>query len=71
MTSNTELTATYAQFVAALGFPNTGFKIHKDDPNHKPKAVKACGYLLKELDELTEEEKMKDLNQVFIWRSPY
>ena len=39
MTSDTELTATYAQFVAALGFLDTGFKIHKDDPNHKPKAV--------------------------------
>ena len=71
MTSDTELTATYAQFVAALGFPDIGFKIHKDDPNHKPKAVEACGYLLKELDELTEEEKMKNLNQVSIWISPY
>ncbi|KAM3353000.1 hypothetical protein ACQJBY_024275 [Aegilops geniculata] len=71
MTSDTELTATYAQFVAALGFPDIGFKIHKDDPNHKPKAVEACGYLLKELDDLAEEEKMKDLNQVSIWRSPY
>ena len=71
MTSDTELTATYGHFVAALGFPDIGFKVHKDDTNHKPKVVEACGYLLKELDDHTKEEKMKDLNQVSILRSPY
>ena len=71
MTSDTELTATYAQFVTALGFSDTGFKIHQDDAKHKPKGVEACAYILKGIDELTEEEKLKDLNQVSIWRSPY
>ena len=49
MTSDTELTATYAEFVAALGFVDVGFKIHKDDPNHKPKPIDACGYFAQEL----------------------
>lgn len=71
MTSETELSASYAQFVAALGFPDTGFKIHKSDPNHAPRAIEACVYLLKRLDELYEEEKGKDLNQVSIWRSSF
>jgi len=36
MTSDAVLRTSYAQFVNALGFPDTGFKIHKDDPNHRP-----------------------------------
>ena len=47
MTSDTVLTASYSQFVAALGFPDTGFKIHKDDPNHRPKGIDVCEDLLK------------------------
>ena len=71
MTSDTVLTTSYSQFVAALGFPDTGFKIHKDDPNHRPNGIEACGDLLKSIDEMTNEEKKKDLNQVSIWRSPF
>ena len=71
MTSDTEFRATYAEFVAALGFPDTGFKIHKSDPNHAPKSIAACGSLLKPRHELDADEKQKDLNQVSIWRSPY
>lgn len=71
MTSDAELSTSYAQFVDALGFPDTGFKIHKSDPSHAPRDIEASGYLLKRLDEIHEEEKGKDLNQVSIWRSPF
>ena len=71
MTSDTEITASYADFVAALGFPDVGFKIHKDDPNHRPKPVDKCGFLLKDLADIPEEDRLRDVNQVAIWRSPY
>ena len=71
MTSDTVLTASYSQFVAALGFPDTGFKIHKDDPNHRPKGIEVCADLLKPIEDVTNEEKQKGLNQVSIWRSPF
>ena len=68
MTSDTALTASYAQFVTALGFPDTGFKIHKDDPNHKPKGIAVCADLLRPISSLSSTEKQKGLNQVSIWR---
>ena len=71
ITSDVHFTASYDTFVAALGFPNSGFKIHKNDPNHAHKPIEACGYLLKPLRELDADERMKDLNQVSIWSSPY
>lgn len=71
ITSDVHFTTSYDTFVAALGFPNSGFKIHKNDPNHAHKPIEACGYLLKPLRELDADERMKDLNQVSIWRSPY
>ena len=71
MTSDTALTASYAQFVTALGFPDTGFKIHKDDPNHKPKGIAVCADLLRPISSLSSTEKQKGLNQVSIWRFPF
>ena len=55
MTSDTKLTASFAQ----------------SNPNHAPKNIEACGYLLKPITELDEVEKGKDLNLVSIWRSPF
>ncbi|KAI5021703.1 hypothetical protein ZWY2020_058433 [Hordeum vulgare] len=63
ITSDVRFKATYATFVAALGFPNSGYKIHKDDPNHAPKTIDVCGHLLKPLRELDADERLKDLNQ--------
>ena len=71
MTSDTKLSASYSQFVAALGFPDTGFKIHNDDPEHRPKGTDACADLIKPIAELTDEEKHKGFNQVSIWRAPF
>ena len=62
MTSDVRLKATYATFVAALGFPHSGYKIHKDDPNHAPKTIDVCGHLIKPLRELDADERLKDLN---------
>ena len=39
ITSDVRFTASYDTFVAALGFPNSSFKIHRDDPNHAPKSI--------------------------------
>ena len=64
MTSDIQFTTSYDEFVAALGFPDSGFKIHKNDPNHAHKPIEACGLLLKPLRELDADERMKDLNQV-------
>ena len=50
MTSDTVLTASYSQFVTALGFPDTGFKIHKDDPNHRPKGIDFYADFLKPIE---------------------
>ena len=71
MNSDVQFTTSYDEFVAALGFPDSGTKIHKSDPNHAPKPIEACGFLLKPLRELDADEQMKDLNQVSIWRSPF
>ena len=71
MTSDTKLLASYSQFVAALGFPDTGFKIHNDDPEHRPKGTDACADLIKPIADLTDEEKHKGFNQVSIWRAPF
>ena len=71
MTSDTVLTTSYSQFVVALGFPDTGFKIHKDDPYHRPKGIDVCVDLLKPIEEMTNEEKQKGLYQVSIWHSPF
>ena len=71
MTSDMKLSASYSQFVAALGFHDTGFKIHNDDPEHRPKGTHACANLIKPIAELTDEEKHKGFNQVSIWRAPF
>ena len=71
MTSNTKLSASYSQFVVVLGFPDTGFKIHNDDPEHRPKGTDSCADLIKPIPQLTDDEKHKGFNQVSIWRAPF
>lgn len=55
-----------SDFVDALRFEDSGYKIHKNNPYHKPKAIMDCGVLLKQLAELSDGEKKKDLNVVSI-----
>lgn len=71
MTDDVKMSATYAQFIQILGFFGTGHQIHSEHPEHKPKGIDECIYIVKRPSLLTDEEKEYPLNEVSIFRSPY
>ena len=71
MTADTQLTATYDQFVAALGFADSGFKIHNANKHHKPMTVNDCLCLITPPSELSDADRARKPNDVSLWKSPF